>query len=80
MPRGIERARETERRFATSHTGLDFRSPRVIGSHVVGAGAEVAILALPVDPDDVAPMRDPVTGQAYFIAGISDPDGDDLLI
>lgn len=80
MARADEQARETLKRLATQNMGVDGRSSRICGSHVRGAGAEAALLALPVDPEGYAPMRDPATGQAYFIVGISDPAGDDLLI
>lgn len=78
--RAIELEREAIRRLATQRLGIDGRSQRIFGSHILGAGAEAAILALPVDGEDWEPLQDPDTGALYFVAGISDPGGDDILM
>lgn len=78
--RAVEIERESIRRLAAQRLGVDGRSQRIFGSHVLGTGAEAAVMALPVDGEEWAPIQDPATGALYFIPGLSDPDGDDVVV
>lgn len=77
-----DQARESElkRRDAFRFLGIDPNVLRLFAGQVHFAGREADLLSLPVDTTHQEPLQDPTTGDFYFMPGVSDPGGDDILI
>ncbi len=75
----LRREREAHQQLAARSTGVNPRFPRVWPGTVRSAGTELDLAQLPVNAAAFTELQDPVTGQLYFIPGISLVDGDDLV-
>ena len=76
----ILKERRARQQLAAKPFGVNPRFPRVWPSTVRAAGTELDLAQLPVNAADFQEMQDPITGQLYFVVGISAVDGDDIIL
>jgi hypothetical protein len=74
---GLDREKQAIQRLAAQHLGVSPRDARLTTTDLVSRDQLAALLALPVDTTDYAPLQDPETGGFYFVFGISDWFADD---
>jgi hypothetical protein len=77
--RSMDAQRRAQRRMVGNFSGDNLDQPNVWASQVRNAPAYADVLALPPDADNVIDLNDP-SGNLYFVPGVSDPSGDDVLI
>ena len=78
MAEALDLEKQAIQRLAAQHLGVSPRDARLTTTDLVSRDQLAALLALPVDTTDYAPLQDPETGAPFFIWGISDffsPDG-----
>ncbi len=75
-----EREKLRVAKLAAARLGLNVDTQRIYVSEITTADQAVEMLTLPTDPDNDHVIQDPTTGALYFISGISDAFGPDLLL
>lgn len=75
----LARKRIAERHNAFIPFGWDAGFARFFEDQAAMIGREHEMAAWPTQTDTSGGLQDPVTGQLYFVPGVSDPNGTDVF-
>lgn len=75
----IEMEKQAIRALAAEHLGVDTKHARVFGVQSASLQQLDRILSLPVSATDAEPLQD-ADGNLFFIWGLSDPFGPDVML